>query len=98
MKSVLLTSTTIIAFAGGAAVAADMPLKAVTYAPAYSWTGCYFGVNGGGAWNSTSYTIGNNNSGFFDPAFAAGAPGTTCLMIIFWSFTSNSTPIPVKTS
>src|SRR5262245_5128068 len=33
---------------GGAAQAADMPLKAPAAAP-FSWTGCYIGVNGGWA-------------------------------------------------
>jgi len=33
----------------GSAMAADLPLKAAPTAPAYSWSGCYIGVNGGGA-------------------------------------------------
>jgi outer membrane immunogenic protein len=73
MKRILLTSVAVIACAGSSALAADMALKAPVYAPAFSWTGCYAGFNGGGAWNSTSYNIGYNNTTFFGPAFAAGA-------------------------
>ena len=41
-------STPILA---GAAMAADMsmPMKAAAPAPAFNWTGCYVGINGGGA-------------------------------------------------
>jgi outer membrane immunogenic protein len=42
-----LTSST--AFAAGAALAADMPLKAPPMAPPFSWNGCYVGLNAGGA-------------------------------------------------
>ena len=42
-----LTSST--ALAAGAALAADMPLKAPPMAPLFSWTGCYLGLNAGGA-------------------------------------------------
>jgi outer membrane immunogenic protein len=73
MKRFLLSSIAVIAFAGSPVLAADMALKAPVYAPAYSWTGCYFGANGGGAWNSGSFDITNNNPSFFGPAFASGA-------------------------
>ena len=35
------------------ALAADMPMKAVSSAP-YNWTGLYAGVNAGGAWGSST--------------------------------------------
>ena len=77
MKRILLTSVAVIACAGSSALAADMALKAPVYAPAFSWTGCYAGFNGGGAWNSTSYNIGHNDPAlfpaFFNGAFASGA-------------------------
>jgi outer membrane immunogenic protein len=44
----------------GSAVAADMPVKAkpqVPPAPYVSWTGCYVGGNGGGAWSQTHHTF-----------------------------------------
>jgi len=65
MKRVFLSCVGLLALAG-AATAADMsqpppplyPVKAPIYVPAYSWTGFYVGLNGGGglgssAWNST---------------------------------------------
>jgi outer membrane immunogenic protein len=42
-----LTSTT--ALAAGAALAADMPLKAPPMVVPFSWSGCYVGLNVGGA-------------------------------------------------
>src|SRR5665647_115605 len=51
----LLAATTL---GVGAAAAADLPsrnyTKAVPYAPAFSWTGFYVGVNAGYGWASTS--------------------------------------------
>ena len=38
----------------GAANAADMPLKAPVYAPAFTWTGVYLGVNAGYGWMDTT--------------------------------------------
>ena len=50
MKKLLIGSLVALATAGGsAAMAADMPLKAPP-PPAFSWTGCYVGVEGGYAW------------------------------------------------
>jgi outer membrane immunogenic protein len=40
----------------GAATAADMPLKAAPAAAAFDWTGCYVGVNGGGAASGSSFS------------------------------------------
>ena len=57
----------------GSALAADMgmPLKAPSYAPAFSWTGTYVGANVGGVWGSfkTNPATTDNLSG------AVGAPG-----------------------
>ncbi len=39
----------------GAATAADMPMKAAA-APVFHWTGCYVGVNGGGAASGSGFT------------------------------------------
>ncbi len=56
MKKSLLGLATIGALIAGPAMAADMPLKAppAPVAPAFSWTGCYIGVEGGGAWGHES--------------------------------------------
>ena len=42
----------------GAATAADMPVKAAAAAPtpAFNWTGCYVGINGGAAASGSSFT------------------------------------------
>jgi outer membrane immunogenic protein len=59
-KSALLTSTaltTSMALISGAAVAADMPVKAPVYAPPFSWSGCYIGGNVGGAWGDIDQTV-----------------------------------------
>jgi len=50
-KGLVLASLAI----GAPAVAADLPLKAPPpmVAPAFSWTGLYIGVNGGGAWGDS---------------------------------------------
>ncbi len=59
------------------ASAADLPRKAPAYMPPppppFTWTGCYIGINGGGAWKKTEFDISNNNAAFFGPAFAAGS-------------------------
>ncbi len=53
-KLILSAAAAVSAILGiGAASAADLPVKALHYtaaAPAFSWTGCYLGGNGGGAW------------------------------------------------
>ncbi len=40
----------------GAAMAADMPMKAAAAAPVFHWTGCYVGINGGGAASGSDFT------------------------------------------
>jgi outer membrane immunogenic protein len=54
-----------IALAAGPALAADLPTRKgppvapVVYAPVFTWTGFYVGINAGGAWSSR-----NNNASF----------------------------------
>src|SRR5262245_54284164 len=53
MKKLLITAGTLIVLnVGSAARAADMgvPTKAPPPAPIFTWTGCFFGGNGGGLW------------------------------------------------
>lgn len=58
--------------ASASAIAADLALRAAA-SICYNWSGCYLGANGGGAWDSVNFTIGNNDTAFFGPAFARGA-------------------------
>jgi outer membrane immunogenic protein len=53
--SVALAAVTALFGIGGAAMAADMPLKAPAYVPvaAYNWTGLYIGGTVGGAWGTS---------------------------------------------
>jgi outer membrane immunogenic protein len=60
MKRILLTAIGGMALLGGPALGADLPsrkeppLAPVVYAPIFTWTGFYVGLNAGGAWTSTS--------------------------------------------
>jgi outer membrane immunogenic protein len=64
MKKSLLGGLVLSLAMGGAAMAADMAVKARPYAaPAFSWTGCYIGVEGGGAWGRSK------DSAVFSPGF-----------------------------
>ena len=60
-----------------AATAADLPTKAPS-APAFSWTGCYVGVNGGGGASGSNFTssVGPGNHLGVADAVTVGATGT----------------------
>ena len=69
VKKMALGLSAIAALAGTPVWAADMaaPIYKAA-APAYSWTGCYIGVNGGYGWNSGSTSYQNDpNAPFADP-------------------------------
>jgi outer membrane immunogenic protein len=81
MKRVVLACVGIAAL-GGAAAAADLPpaggapyykAPAVYAPPAYTWSGFYLGINGGGAWGTSSWTT----PGSFDTSggFVGGTIG-----------------------
>ena len=60
MKYLLAGSLALLAAASvNAARAADIPVKAP---PAYSWTGCYVGANGGYGWNTGSLSYRDPNT------------------------------------
>jgi outer membrane immunogenic protein len=69
MSKMLLASTALLVLVSGSAMAADLsrpaPAPAPVYtkapmmAPAFSWTGCYLGGHGGGAWADASHTFDN---------------------------------------
>jgi outer membrane immunogenic protein len=55
MKKLLLGSFVALTMGGSAAIAADMPLKAPPPPVVWSWTGCYIGIEGGGAWGRSRH-------------------------------------------
>jgi outer membrane immunogenic protein len=72
MKKFLLTAGALATLFVGPAMAADLarpPLYAPipVVVPMYTWTGCFFGGNGGGLWVHRDWT---------DPAFGAGDFGS----------------------
>jgi outer membrane immunogenic protein len=54
-----------------AASAADLPVKAPSPPPAFSWTGCYIGINGGGGTSGSNFTTAVGNGTHLIPADAA---------------------------
>ena len=67
MKNLLLASVGLLALGVTSASAADiqrrqvMPTKAVEYAaPIYNWTGAYVGIQGGGGWGNSDYSVGGS--------------------------------------
>jgi outer membrane immunogenic protein len=66
MRRLLIGSFVALTMGGGAAIAADMPVKAPPPVAVFSWTGCYVGIQGGGAWGRSDHRF---------PA-AAGPVGT----------------------
>jgi outer membrane immunogenic protein len=66
MNKLILTGLAFTALAVGPAMAADMPVKAAApIAPAFSWTGLYIGVNGGGAYSQKCSTYLPGATGVF---------------------------------
>ena len=57
VKGLALGGLALAAMIAGPAVAADMPVKAPPPARAFSWTGCYVGVNGGWAGERDEYRL-----------------------------------------
>lgn len=78
--STIAASIAAIAFGSSAASAADMApryTKAPPMVTAYSWTGCYVGVNGGYGWGDNHSALRPSpdaaSQAFWNPAFNAGA-------------------------
>jgi outer membrane immunogenic protein len=75
MKIFVLGGVALAAMMAGPATAADMPLKAPPPVAAYSWSGCYVGVEGGGSWGRSRHTS-VAGSVFEPPPISPGpAPG-----------------------
>ena len=73
----LFFATAALALVSSPGLAADLPLKAPpAYAPAFSWTGCYVGANGGYGWGHNHSTLAVSadpaSQAFFGSAFALG--------------------------
>jgi outer membrane immunogenic protein len=74
MKKMLLAGVAAIGIISGQALAADLPPRQapigkapIMVAPAFSWTGCYLGAQGGYSWGNTGYDLNipaTPNSGF----------------------------------
>ena len=77
MKKLILSTLAFAALAGPA-IAADMPVKMYTKAPAgvappVNWTGCYIGANAGYGWGRDKVLSGATDVG--DPNFQGGLGG-----------------------
>jgi outer membrane immunogenic protein len=81
----VLAGVALAALTTGSAMAADLAVKAPIFkAPppvvVYNWTGCYIGVNGGGAWQRRAWQRRDNSlsivndpgNGFFNPQAIPG--------------------------
>jgi outer membrane immunogenic protein len=55
MRNLFLGSIALAALIAGPVMAADMPLKAPPPVAVFSWTGCYVGIEGGGAWGRSRH-------------------------------------------
>ncbi len=75
MKLLLIAGAGLLALAAASPLAAAdilarKPAKAPVYAAPYNWTGFYAGLNGGGAWGTSSWTTTatGTSTGDFDPS------------------------------
>lgn len=70
MKKLLLGVVAFTMVSGAHAIAADIPVKAarpmVATPVAYSWTGCFVGVAGGGTWGRSRHISGDPGTFGFD--------------------------------
>jgi len=69
MKKILLSGAALAVLCSAPAFSADLPVrapvvKAPMVAPLWRWTGCYIGVEGGGAWGRTHNV--DTSPGFID--------------------------------
>jgi outer membrane immunogenic protein len=77
VRLVILVATAALIAAAAPASAADMAVKAPSPAPNFSWTGFYFGGNGGVSWDSASTVTITDPHGVFPFApinFGARSP------------------------
>jgi len=80
MKKILLSTVALAALVAAPAMAADLsrPAPPVYKAPppvyVYSWTGCYIGANGGGAWVHKEYNLDTIGVPVVGAVFPAAVP------------------------
>lgn len=67
MRKLLFASVAALAL-GGTASAADLAVAPVAYVPAFTWTGCYLGANGGWIGSNESYKSYALTGGALTPA------------------------------
>jgi outer membrane immunogenic protein len=77
MKKVLLVTALAIGFGAAPAVAADLPARTYSKAPAivapfYDWSGFYIGINGGGGWGHSCWDVINDGIAPVVPAAPDG--------------------------
>jgi outer membrane immunogenic protein len=83
MKKIKLGAVALGAFGIGPALAADLPARAYTKAPAvvaspiYDWNGFYIGLNGGGGSSRDCWSVTNNGVAIVNPAVAEGCHNAT---------------------
>ncbi len=85
MKKILLATVGLLALGAAPALAADLPAKVYTKAPAvippiYNWSGFYVGINGGGGSARDCWTL-NSLAGIAVPAVAEGCHNATGGMV-----------------
>jgi outer membrane immunogenic protein len=86
MKKSLFAIAAIAALTGSQALAADMALKALPPAPAFTWTGCYFGGHAGYGWGHTTGFDATPTTTFFGTGIPVTGPvygSTTASGLIF---------------
>jgi outer membrane immunogenic protein len=82
MKKIFLATVGLLALSAAPALAADLPAKVYTKAPAvvpppiYNWAGFYIGVNGGGGSSRDCWTL-NALAGIGIPAVGEGCSNAT---------------------
>ena len=74
MKALVIGTTSVVLLAVGPAIAADMPLKGPSAARAFTWAGCYGGINGGGIGGDQNDFRTAPSGRYLTPAGAAAPP------------------------
>jgi outer membrane immunogenic protein len=91
MKRVLTATAGLLVLSALPAIAADLPVKArpapMVAAPAFSWTGCYIGANGGWIGQKTNYTT-NPSGSYLTTAGGLAPPNAAGTGLLLGDFTA----------